>query len=136
MCTDTKTLVKMFNAASHARAYGLNFMATNEGVTCYAPEGRKDDAERFVQQLKSITVKAVNHVDWPIAKANAPFTNNNDVIALQAALDNAELSSQVLVFANDGIKVNTNGSTLEVYNTLFLLRHTNVTFHEGTFFSH
>lgn len=131
-----KTIANMFAAASQARFAGHMFMETDKGVTCYAPLGRKQDAEDFVKEVKSITVKEVSQVDYPISNVNRPPTTNKAVIALQAALDSAGLSTQVLVFANDGIKVITEGPKLEVYQALFLLRNAEVTFYEGTFFQH
>ncbi|MBX9770982.1 MAG: hypothetical protein K2X29_06405, partial [Candidatus Obscuribacterales bacterium] len=131
-----KTVATMFSAISQARYAGHMFELTNHGVTCYAPLGRKQDAIDFVKEIQSIPVKAINHVDYPIDKANAPTSNNKDVIALQAALDAAWLSDQTLVFINDGIIVNANGPTDEIYPLVFLLLHTNVAFFEGTFFHH
>lgn len=137
MNTYIKKLVNMYAAASNfGNGTGLLFIATNEGVSCYAPLGRREDAEYFIKELQSIVVTAVNQVDWAISKANLPNSNNLDVLRLQAALDVAGLSSQVLVFANDGIKVNTNGPDFEVYEALSLLKQTTVAIHEGTFFQH
>jgi|GEM_PF-3785301 len=139
MYTDVQQTVDMFTAASSfGRGTGLLFMATNEGVTCYAPVGRKEDAEHFVKELQSIYVdsNATNHVDWEIDNSNRPSSSNLDVLHLQAALEAAGLSSKVLVFANNGIKINTNGPILEVYQALNRLLHTKVSIHEGQFFNH
>lgn len=138
MIQNSKTTADMYTAASQSdmATYGHIFMVTDQGVTCYAPAGRIDEARDFIQRMKAIKVAAINHVDWDISKANIPQTRNKNILALQAALDAAGLSKQVFVFANDGIKVNTNGPTLEVYQALFLLRTANIPVYENGFFTH
>ncbi|MBX9879784.1 MAG: hypothetical protein K2Y22_15105 [Candidatus Obscuribacterales bacterium] len=138
MIQNSKITADMYTAASQSdlATYGYIFMVTDQGVTCYAPATRIEEARDFIQRMKAIKVTGVNHVDWEISKANIPQTSNKNVLALQAALDAAKLSKQVLVFANDGIKVNTNGPTFEVHLALFLLRTANIPVYENGFFTH